>query len=508
MPGDGERAIVVTLPRSVKVLSGDAASREVERAAAEAGVERPAPCTDLGNAERIARRHGRDLHWCEDWKGWFVWTGTHWQRDNTQAVTALAKDTIRAIPAEVRGEPDSDQYKRMMRHALASEAAGRIEAAVKLARAEPGIALTADRFDQDGWALPCANGTVDLRSGELRASRREDLSTRSVAVAWDPEADCPLWRRFLERVQPDPEVRAFLQRWAGYVCTGVIREHVFVIHHGTGRNGKGVFINAIMHVLGGFARQVPTDLLVETHGPKHPVDKMTLRGVRFASASETEQGARLATTVVKALTGGDTISARGMGENFTEFKPTHKVALQTNPKPVIRESGPAIRERLLLVPWAVFVPEGERDLELPEKLKAEAAGILRWLVEGCLAWQREGLSPPDAVRLATSEYLDDQDSVGQFLAERTSTEPTHRGAPLRENATALYQAFAKWCEAQGRKPDSQTVFGGALEERGFAKLKQGTVWRLGLRLLSDDELAAAGEGTGEGDGTGAEGSSW
>jgi putative DNA primase/helicase len=481
------------IPAGVKVYAGGEAAREVDRVAAEAGVgELPIPCTDLGNAERLARRHGRDLHWCEDWKTWLTWTGTHWQKDNTQAVTALAKDTVRAVADEVRAEPDDERRRRLLKHALGSESAGRVEAMKQLCRAEPGIAITPNALDQDGWILPCANGTLDLRTGDLRPSLRDDLSTRSVEVPWDPTAECPLFLRFLDRVQPDPEVRAFLQRWAGYASTGVIREHVFVIHHGTGRNGKGVFVNAIMHVLGSFARQVPTDLLVETHGSKHPVDKMTLRGVRFASASETEAGARLATTVVKALTGGDTMSARGMGENFTEWKPTHKVALQTNPKPVIRESGPAIRDRLLLVPWAVYMPEHERDLDLGDKLKAEAPGILRWLVEGCLAWKRDGLAPPPAVRLATSEYLDDQDLVGQFLAERTTVQPAYYGAVVRENATSLYQAFSKWCESQGgRKPESQTAFGGALEERGFTKLKAGTVWRLGLRLLTDDEMAAA-----------------
>ena len=477
--------------------------REAKRVAAEVGAdELPTPCTDLGNAERLARRHGEDLRWCEDWKAWFVWCGTHWQRDNTQSVTAMAKDTVRAIPDEARGNPDSDQWKRLMRHAVMSEGAGRIEAMVKLARAERGIALTPDRFDVDGWSLPCANGTLNLRTGELRPSLRDDLSTRSITVAWDPTAECPLWLRFLERVQPDPEVRSFLQRWAGYLCTGVIREHIFVILHGTGRNGKGVFVNAIMHVLGAFARQVPTDLLVESHGPKHPVDKMTLRGVRFASASETEQGARLATTVVKALTGGDTMSARGMGENFTEWKPTHKVALQTNPKPVIRESGPAIRDRLLLVPWKVYMSAAERDLDLGKKLEAEAPGILRWLVDGCLAWLTEGLNPPEAVRLATSQYLDDQDLVGNFLADRTTSEPSYPGATVRENATTLYQSFVKWCEGQGRKPDTQTAFGSELDTRGFARDKKGVVWRLGLRLLSDDELTAAAraaEGTDEGD---------
>lgn len=496
MPGDGT-------PMGVRVHAGDAGTLEAKRVAADVGAdELPTPCTDLGNAERLARRHGADLRWCEDWKAWFVWCGTHWQRDNTQSVTALAKDTVRAIPDEARGQPDSDQWKRLMKHAIVSEGAGRIEAMVKLARAEAGVAVTPDRFDQDGWSLPCANGTIDLRTGQLRPSLRSDLSTRSIAVAWNPAAECPLWLKFLARVQPDAEVRGFLQRWAGYLCTGVIREHVFVILHGTGRNGKGVFVNAIMHVLGAFARQVPTDLLVESHGPKHPVDKMTLRGVRFASASETEQGARLATTVVKALTGGDTMSARGMGENFTEWKPTHKVALQTNPKPVIRESGPAIRDRLLLVPWAVYMQEHERDLDLGKKLEAEAEGILRWLVDGCLAWHRDGLVPPAAVRLATAAYLDDQDSVGQFLTERTTTAPAYEGAALRENATALYQAFVKWCEGQGRKPDTQTAFGSDLETRGFSKDKKGVVWRIGLRLLTEVELAAAARApdeTAEGD---------
>lgn len=455
------------------------------------------PCTDLGNAERLAQRHGLDLRWCEDWGTWLVWTGRHWERDKMGEVSRRAFDTVREIARE-GAECDHDaRRKSLLKHAIASESAGRLDAMVRIARAQPGIASMPDLFDTGHWDLPCANGTVSLRTGELRPSRREDLSTRSLDLEWDPAAACPLWLRFLEDVQPDPEVRAFLQRWAGYAATGVIREHVFVIHHGTGRNGKGVFMNALLHVLGDYARQIPTDLLMEKHGSAHPVDKMTLRGLRLASASETDQGAKLATTVVKALTGGDMVSARGMRENFTEWEPTHKVALQTNPKPVIREQSPAIRERLILVPWSVFMPPERRDLELGTKLKAEAPGILRWVVEGCLGWQQYGLSPPAAVRLATAQYFDEQDSVGQFLAERCTSDPIYAGAVVRENATTLYKAFTGWCEEQGRKPETQTVFGGALEDRGFEKLKQGTVFRLGLRLLSDDERLNAGreEGT-------------
>jgi len=446
------------------------------------------PCTDLGNAERLAQRHGLDLRWCEDWNAYLVWTGKHWALDKMGEVSRRAFDTAREIAREA-AECDHDaRRKSLLKHAITSEGAGRLDAMVRLARAQPGVAIGSDQFDADPWLLPCANGTLDLRTGALRPSRREDLSTRSLALDWDPEAECPRWLRFLEEVQPDPEVRAFLQRWAGYALTGVIREHGFTIHWGTGRNGKSVFMDTLLHVFGAFARQVPTELLVQKQGQSHPAEKMVLRGLRLASASETEQGAKLAVAILKVLTGGEAISARGMRENFTEFKPTHKLALQTNSKPRITEDSVAVWARVMLVAWTITIPPERRDPALKEKLEAESAGILRWAVAGCLDWQKTGLGPPAAVLAATEEYRRESNPIGDFLDDRCTRDPIPGKDTARVLAKQLYEAFKAWCDDNGRPLVSQKALGDALTTLGYQRRPYGGVTSyVGLRLVDPNE---------------------
>lgn len=442
--------------------------------------------SDLGNAERIARLHGRDLRWVEAWGAWLVWTGVRWERDQTGEAVRRACDAVRQIGAEAATLDHHDQRKALLAHAIKSESAGKIAAALQLLRAQPGIAVTVDQLDADPWLLGCPNGTVDLRTGELRPAARADLITKLCGVPFDPEAAAPTWDAFLADVQPDDAVRAFIQRLAGYGATGVIREHVLPIHYGEGGNGKGVCSEALLAALGDYARQIPTDLLLTRNGEAHPTERATLWGCRLAAASELPSGRGLNEALVKQLTGGDTIAARFMGKDFFEFRPTHTLWVSTNHRPVIRESGNGIWRRVVLVPWTVTPPAP--DTTLPNRVRDELSGVLRWIVEGCLAWQREGLAPPAAVQAATAEYRDESDVLGQFLAERTTAEAEYRGASVRAPASALYKAYQAWCLAGGIRPDTQTAFGRALGLRGFAPLKVGggTVWRLGLRLRSDD----------------------
>ena len=445
-----------------------------------------AALTDLGNAERLARRHGGDLRWVEAWGAWLVWNGTRWERDQTGEVMRRAADAIREIPEEAKRVDHDESRRKILKHALASESAGRISAAVTLLRSQPGIAVTVDALDADPWLLACPNGTVDMRTGELRPARREDLCTKLAGVAYDPAARAPTWEAFLAEVQPDAEVRAFLQRLAGYGATGVIREHVLPIHHGAGGNGKGVASELLLACLGEYARQVPTELLLSRQGEAHPTERASLWGCRLATASELPKGRSLNEALVKALTGGDTISARFMGRDFFEFRPTHTLWVSTNYRPVVREGGAGIWRRVLLVPWVVTPVRP--DTTLPSRLRGELAGILRWIVEGCLDWQRIGLAPPDAVLAATEEYRGESDILGQFILERTTTAPEYPDATVREGAATLYKAYQAWCEACGQRYETMTAFGRALTERGFpADKRGGVVFRLGLRLLGDSD---------------------
>lgn len=443
--------------------------------------------SDLGNAERVARLHGKDLRWVEAWGAWLVWDGVRWVRDMTGEVVRRAADAIRQIGAEAATIDHHDQRKALLAHAIRSESAGKINAAVQLLRAQPGIAVHVEDLDADPWLLNCPNGTVDLRTGDLRPAARADLCTKVAGVAFDPAAAAPTWVAFLREVQPDDDVRAFIQRLAGYGATGVIREHVLPIHYGEGGNGKGVCSEALLAALGDYARQIPTDLLLTRNGEAHPTERATLWGTRLAAASELPSGRGLNEALVKQLTGGDTIAARFMGKDFFEFRPTHTLWVSTNHRPVIRESGNGIWRRVVLVPWTVTPPAP--DTTLPNRVRDELPGVLRWIVEGCLAWQREGLAPPAAVQAATAEYRDESDVLGQFLADRTTTEPEYAGATLRAPAGALYKAYQAWCLAGGLRPETQTAFGRALGLRGFVAQKGGggVAWRLGLRLRTDAE---------------------
>ncbi len=359
------------------------------------------------------------------------------------------------------------------------------------AAALPGMSVRPADLDRDPWLLNCPNGTLDLRQGELREHRREDLITKVTRASFDPNAKCPLWESFLDRVQPDKDVQTFLARLAGYSLTGDVGEHVLPIHHGRGRNGKGVFTNTKLHVLGDYGQAIPTDLLMQKRGETHPTEKTVLFGIRFAAASESEEGRSMNVALVKAFTGGDPISARRMREDFWVFQPTHKIELSTNHRPIIRETADAIWERVHLVPWAVQIPKIERDKKLEMKLKAEASGILTWMVRHCVDWQRDGLAVPDSVRAATASYREAEDLFAIFLTERAVLD-----AKAEAGATALQEAYKAWAEERNEKELSHKALSSKLEERGFAKGRDSktgrTVWS-GLRLHDGSTPAQPGD---------------
>lgn len=419
------------------------------------------PLTDLGNAERLVNRHGDDLHFIRS-LGWYTWDGSRWARDESGEAMRRAKDTVRGMYADAATVQDTKAREALAEHAIKSEHVARLGAMLTLAESDARIALVAAKLDTDPWLLNVANGTVDLKTGTLLAHRRADLITKITPVAYDPTATCPRWQQFLVEVQPKVEIRAYLKRLIGYAATGVIREHVFPIPYGAGRNGKGVFTNTVGYVLGEYSRIVPTELLMAKQFDDHPTGRMVLLGCRLALASETEQHRKLAIALVKQLTGGDPITAHYMRKDFVTFEPTHKLILSTNHRPVITETKDAIWDRVHLIPWDQRFPPDKQDKALGEKLRAEAPGILRWIVEGCLEWQRIGLSPPPVIVAATDQYRKDMDLLGDFLAEICVLDPVAQVA-----RPTLRRAYEAWAEEVGQKFTMDPKgFADALRERG------------------------------------------
>jgi putative DNA primase/helicase len=459
------------------------------------------PCTDYGNAERLVRAHGHDLRWCEAWGAWLVWDGTRWARDDCGEVVRRAKDTVRQIGMEATRVSHEETRKALLKHALDSEKAPRINAMIDLARSERGIPIRPEQMDVDPWLFNCANGTIDLHNGSLQPHRREDLCTKLAPVIFDPHATCPTFDMFFEAVQPDPNVRACLLRVIGYSLTGTIRDHILPIHHGKGGNGKGTFRDAVLDCMGDYAREVQSDLLMSSDQNQHPTGKMVLRGARFASASETRKDHAIDEALVKLLTGGDPITARLMGKDFVTFMVTHKLWLSTNHKPVIRDLTAAMWRRILLFSWAVSIEGDKVDTDLRTKLRAELSGIFNRLLTGCLQWQGMGIAPPTTVQADTATYRTESDPLGEWMACRCTTKVLPGKDVARGFAKELLTDYAEWAKVNGAEAMTVKEFGLAMVER-FKRVKYGGIMSyVGIRLMESHERALAAKDVGEfGDG--------
>jgi P4 family phage/plasmid primase-like protien len=440
--------------------------------------DEPAHLTDLGNAQHFVREHGHNLRYCYRFGCWHHWAGRRWEEDERGMVERLAKRTVLNFYRLAAALEDNAERKALVAHARRSEAAGRIEAMVRLARSEPGIAILPDELDRDPWLLNCLNGTLDLRTGRLRPHDPHDLITKLIPIPYDAAAACPLWERFLEQILPDPAVRRFVKRAIGYAATGDTREQALFFLFGGGANGKSTLLNLIMAALGDYAKQAAPELLTYSKNDRHPTELADLVGVRFVASIEVDEGKRLAEALVKQMTGGDRMKARRMRENFFDFAPTHKVFLAANHRPVIRGTDHAIWRRIHLIPFEVSIPPEQQDKQLPTKLYGELPGILRWIVEGCLEWQWAGLGVPQAVANATREYRAEQDVLGAFLEEECEILPT-----ATVTSKALYAAYEAWCKRTGEPPIGQRWLAPRLIERGFQPTRTGAArgW-VGLRL--------------------------
>ncbi len=459
------------------------------RVQATVGGGRTFNLTDLGNAERFVAQHGGNVRYCWPWNKWLVFGGKRWIPDDFGAVLQLAKQTVRGMYGEAAAANDSDRRKALAQHAMRSEAQGKIFAMLELAKSE--LPVMPDELDGNPYLLNCENGTLDLRSCELREHCREDYITKLVPVSYDPGAWAPLWEATLERVLPSHELREFFKRLCGYALTGDTSEHVLPILYGTGANGKSTVLNALLAVVGDYGMQAAPDLLIAKKG-SHPTELADLFGMRLVASIEVEEGRRLAESLVKQLTGGDRVKARRMRQDFWEFESTHTVFMAVNHKPEVRGVDNAIWRRLRLIPFIETIPPAEQDKKLPEKLRGEHPGILTWAVQGCREWQGEGLQAPDEVRKATGEYRSEMDVIGAFLKDCCET-----GSGLRVGVTELYKEYEQWCEAGGERSETRRKFNARLKERGrFTDRRSGpngsTEWR-GLQLLKKQNTPFAGK---------------
>jgi putative DNA primase/helicase len=324
------------------------------------------------------------------------------------------------------------------------------------------VVATLNQFDIDNYLLNTNSGTINLRSGELQEHRREDLITKLAPVEYGVDK-APNFLSFLDQImENNVDLIGFLRRSCGYALTGDTSEQCMFIHYGLGANGKSTFMRAFSSALGDYAVQTPADTLLIKRNEGIPNDIARLKGARVVTASEAEDGKRLAESMIKQMTGGDKLAARFMRQEWFEFEPTFKVFLATNHKPIIRGTDHAIWRRIRLVPFQVTIPPKEQDKELLGKLQGELSGILAWALSGCLEWQKVGLRPPDEVRQATGAYKKEMDVLGTFLSDCCKT-----GSELHASAADIYSSYKQWAEGNGEYVLSQKRLGKYLSERGF-----------------------------------------
>lgn len=410
--------------------------------------------------------------------GWHVWDGKRWAEDEKDTAKNAVLEVLRSALSE---SLDNQDLRTDVRKC---ESSAGVAGVLDLASALPVLRAAVRDLDADPYLLNCANGTLDLRTRELRAHSPADRITRVTRGAYDPTSDRGMWETFLSKVLPDAEERAYLQRVIGQSAYGRVREHLFPVLTGSGSNGKGTAYGAITNALGDYATIINPELLMSSDRGGGGPEMMTLLGARLVVGSETEEGRLLDAATMKRLTGGDELTARRLYQEPVKWSPTHQLIYVTNHLPKVKGNDPAVWRRIRVVPFDVVVSEADRDQTLPERLELLADAILTWAVEGWYSYEDlGGMDEPDSVRLATENYQTESDAVKRFIQSECVTGP-YAHVKTRD----LFHAWTSWAAADGADPLKETPFAKELDRLGYEahRTKAGMV-RSGIGLRAEDD---------------------
>jgi putative DNA primase/helicase len=435
-------------------------NRRISRSGASHGAcAAPDLITEGAVAAAFARQHRAQLRYCHHTGAWFLWINTRWRREETELAYLWAHQQAKALAA------DTKNARAVVTAGKAAFAAG-IE---RLAQSDRAFAVTSEVWDTDPWLLGTPSGTIDLKTGALRPAAQSDYITKTTATVPAVTPDCPMWLEFLHQAcGGDADYIRFLRQWCGYSLTGSVQEHAFLFLHGPGGNGKGVWLNTVANIIGDYCAVAAMDTFIAGNADRHPTDLAALKGARMVCASETEEGRQWSEVRIKQLTGGDKIAARFMRQDFFQFSPQFKLTIIGNHMPELRSVDAAAKRRVNMGPFLHKPPTPDRRLE--EKLRAEWPGILRWMIDGCLGWQANGLIRPAVVTASTAEYFDDQDLLTQWLEECCERIDKH-GLPLADTLASLLASWRAFAKGRGEEFCGSKGFSSALQKRGFTRIK-------------------------------------
>lgn len=429
-----------------------------------------AQLSDTGNAECMAHLHGEDFRFDHTRRKWLTWDSHRWRIDGDGAAERAAVDTIKARQTAALDMVDTDKRKRVLNYLIGCENHAKQKGMLGQASILAEFATSIDRFDRGLWLAGTPNGVLDLATGVVHEPARHDLITMSMGTSVDPGAECPRWLRFLSEVfADDKELIAFIRRAVGYSLTGDTSEQKMFLCHGAGANGKSVFLETLSLLMGDYAAGTPFATFDADKRNESTNDLAALKGKRFVTVIESDEDRRLAEARVKAVTGQDTITCRFLyGEYFT-YKPTFKLWMAMNHKPIIRGTDRGIWRRIVLIPFTQSF-EGREDKGLADDLRAELPGILNWAASGCHQWLTKGLGAAKVVTEATEDYRKESDIFGQWFDDCCASSPADETL-----AADAYESFSTWCKTYGFRFPTQNSFSRSLTERGFlgARNRQG-----------------------------------
>jgi P4 family phage/plasmid primase-like protien len=458
--------------------------------------------TDLGNAMRLRYKYGADIRYCFPYKSWLVWDLKIWSQDNKAVLESMARGVVLDLYEDAMNETELDLKKRKFAFALKSESNSGIKNMLSLSQSEPGIPILPDEFDKDKMLFNVQNGTIDLTTGILKPHTKTDMMTKISPVIYEKNTGCPIWTAFLDKIfAGNTEIIEYLQRKSGYILSGDTREEEFDEMYGGGGNGKSKFTGAIIYIMGDYHKKINIETIQAIQGTKKDgsaasSDVANLKGARLVTVSEPEKGTVLNEQRVKDWTGRDPITARHLYERPFTFYPEFKLWIYTNHKLRIKGTDNGIWRRVKLVPFEVTIPDEEADKNLDLKLREEAPGILNWMIEGCLKWQKDGLKVPESIIEATQEYREEQDSLSDFFSECCEIDKTYK-VPFKW----LFLTYRAYCKVMGIISQSHITFVSSLEDRKFKKVtrsNKGNIWGgLRLKLALEEKCNEISSGCGD-----------
>jgi putative DNA primase/helicase len=466
---DRDDALILVVIEAKRI--GEFTREEVLELFEEAWRKRLEPfnLSDYGNAETLVYYNGADIRYCHGGKKgkWLMWDGERWLEDNKKNMVNLALITIRDMHNRTEEMPDCEEKDRLLNHwGNKAESVGKVKAMLKAAEAIPKIGITPKELDSNLWLFNCKNGTIDLKTGELRPHNRNDRITKMAPIPYHPDAKCPIWDTFLLKLfDGNMEDVKVLQRAIGYSLTGDTRDKSLYYIIGPTDSGKTTFVEIIRKMMGDYGKTTEFNSFVyrKSSAGAARSDIARLEGTRFVTASEVRKDEKFDDALLKGLTGKDTVVARLLYREHTEFNTQCKIFLVANDMP--KTDDEALLNRIVPLPFKIRIPKEKQDKKLDQKLTNELPGILAWAVRGCLMWQeKKALQLSPNVSQALLEYGAKADIIKSFIRDSC-----RRWRQAHSPFSDLYDEFKTWCGRNRIHTPSKKAFSQALERKGFER---------------------------------------